>query len=106
MTYTHKRYLLLEVDHQGLIDWKIIYTRLIKTLSNLFGEFGLAHTELRSITSKRDLIIVQCRRGEEHMVRCATLMLTSMEGQPLLARTLKTSGTLKSLKGFLNKDST
>jgi|GEM_PF-3297449 RNase P/RNase MRP subunit POP5 len=105
MTHHHKRYLLLEVDSQGFMDWKTLYSGFIKTLTNLFGEFGLARVELRSIASKDNLIIIRCRRGEEHMVRCAALMLTSMDGQPVKARTLRVSGTLKSLKRFLSRDS-
>ncbi|MGC8962199.1 MAG: Rpp14/Pop5 family protein [Candidatus Bathyarchaeia archaeon] len=103
----HKRYLLLELDSdsQDSNDWKTMYNRLVKTLGDLFGEFGLAQIELRNIKSKDNLIIVRCRRGMEHMVRCATLMLTSKNGQPVKARTLKVSGTLKCLKRFLNKDS-
>ncbi|MEM3608163.1 MAG: Rpp14/Pop5 family protein [Candidatus Bathyarchaeia archaeon] len=107
MTHPRKRYLLLELDldPQEPGDQKIMYTRLIKTLKDLFGEFGLAQIELRSIESKENLMIVRCRRGREHMVRCAALMLAFMDGKPIKVRTLRVSGTLNSLKRFLNKGS-
>lgn len=105
MTLIRRRYLLLEIDSQGLIDWKAVYLKLIKTLMDLFGEFGLAQIELRGIASKGNLMVVRCKRGEEHKVRCAVLMLTSINGHPIKAVTLRVSGTLKSLKRILSDSS-
>lgn len=105
MTPTHKRYILIELESQSLINWKIVYLKLVRILKDLFGEFGLAQIELRSITSRDNRIIIRCRREEEHKLRCAVLMLTSINGDHVKAMTLRVSGTLKGLKRILSKGS-
>ncbi len=98
-----KRYLLIEVKTQQPIHKRLMYSTVINLLCHLFGEFGLAAIEPRSIVSRGNLMIISCRRGAEHKVRCAVLMMTSISGIQSRARTLKVSGTLKCLKAILKK---
>ncbi len=97
-----KRYLLFSMNTVTDFE-KIINTYL----RSFFGTYFLAQMELKIIKSflKKDqtLFILKTSRGEHEKVIAALELFKESEGKYLNLKLEKVSGTIKTLKDFLEK---
>ncbi len=100
-----KRYILftLHVENMNLIS-KDDFSRALKHhLLHCFGVLGLPLHRVKLIIfdAKQGKGILRCAHTSKDNIITALTLMTNLSGKPLRVRTLRTSGTLKSLRpGF------
>lgn len=95
-----KRYVLFEYsgpvqDEEGLK--RLLYGDALR----FFGELGMSYAafKLMEYDAKTMHGIIRCERSYLEKVLGFLALVSSLDGKPARVRTLKSSGTIKSLKG-------
>jgi len=94
-----KRYILFRLEGQDL-DKEQMKRSLYAEALKFFGEFGLSIVALKLVEfdEKKNLGIIRCSREHYESVLGFLALIEVLNGVPSRLRTLKSSGTVKSLE--------
>jgi len=96
-----RRYLLFQTYSEGgRFRRGELYRAIQNSLTQLFGAYGLsqANLSLLEYDEEKGVGILRCSHRQIDAVKAALVYLQELEGKPATFRTIRTSGTLKSLK--------
>ncbi len=99
-----KRYVLIKVQSLVNLDSEEIKKAIYQASLTLWGEGGLSKANLRFLEydAKTNLALICVNTGELENTLCALALKVKYNEQPIALRTIKLSGTIKSL-GFSHK---
>lgn len=95
-----KRYLLFEINSGAELDGSELWNALKNAFLSKYGQSGFAEINPRIVkfNPRKGLGIIKCRRGSEQRVRKAFAFLKKVKNSSVRARSLRCSGSLRSLK--------
>ncbi|HID91083.1 TPA: hypothetical protein EYP44_03885 [Candidatus Bathyarchaeota archaeon] len=95
-----KRYLLIDVISDTPVPKHEFAKVIFDNLLRIYGEYGASRANLRLLGygEEERMAIVCCSHDAVHMIRVVAASIDRIANQPVIARVLHVSGTLKSLK--------
>ena len=100
MKDVRKRYILYELVSEAQIDLGEFKKTFLDLSLKLLGEIDFKNANLLILeTEHKNKGIIRCSHKYVDKVKFTLAMIKEINGQKIIAQSLKTSGTLKSLKG-------
>jgi len=95
-----RRYLAFRVVSDAPLSFEILSDQIDQSVRRFFGEIGAlqAHTRLTRYNSTDRIGVLRCSAAWLERVRAALALTTNIEGSRCAFLTLRSSGTLASLK--------
>jgi RNase P/RNase MRP subunit POP5 len=95
-----RRYLALGFYGDTNYSGKDLFNSIVRVIKEIFGELGLAETEIYLLKWIKDknIGIIRCGIGQIEKIRFATIFLRNIDERPIIISVLRVSGTIKDLK--------
>lgn len=100
-----RRYLLIKIFSQGEVYGEGFRLALIKSITKLFGEVGLAKASLRFLGFNEEgkAAVLGCDRAFLNELRAAVALIGEVDGKAVCPFVAKVSGTVKKVKKALKE---
>ncbi len=94
------RYFLVKFVARDPISADVLENALYGSIERMFGKFGSEELRTRFIAFEESskLAVVRCTSASVEKLRTALLLMREVDGAPLAAGVLRSSGTIRGLK--------
>ncbi len=98
-----KRYIVFRLAGGEELSQKQVHHAIWKAMLELYGSAGTAKQRTQLIEFEKGRGIVRCDRGHTEEIKAGLLFVENVDGTKVVPKTVKTSGTLKKLRGHASR---
>mgnify|MGYP001037252461 CR=1 FL=1 len=100
MNRTSQRYVLVKFLPSQSLSAEAIERSVYQSIKQMLGEFGSAEMSARMIgfDDSSNKAVFRCNAPSVEKLRAVLALMTQMEGNPVAAMVLRSSGTIKALR--------
>ncbi len=108
MKRVKRRYLLLQLDSDGLISGKELVSAVWEAVTRIYGEYGASQTNLSLIdyNLQNKTAILRTNLSTLNAVRASVATITYIAGKEVAVHVTAVSGTIKSFQQKPNQQQT
>lgn len=99
------RYILAQIIPGVPYESRDIYRAVAESVMSLYGDSTSAQMWPSVIQIHDQQVIIRCRRGQEKNLETALSAITAIQGTPAAVHPVKTSGTIRALSKYIQKNS-
>ncbi len=99
-----RRYIAVNIECSKILNEIDIYEVIFTNLLRLFGEYGASQADLSLIeyNPEKKLAVLRCSHKALDIVKASITTITEVANEKVAFRTIRVSGTLKSLRKTIN----